>query len=228
MGASAAISSGGEPRATFVRRRSVAGRRRPEAVDNRQIERLVLRSVLIDDGAAIVNEIELAADPADGHRCTLGQRDLDRGRQRPAQRRILDPGRRKQTLTPRFQVGPYQVLAAKAVEEREHIAVRQPGVSADDHTIDRERTRMDNSHATAIEAVHDHHRRQRVLRRRQREGSEPPPPHRLDVRTTKMPVGRRGNRAHDSSSIKRSGRPPIDPAPSVITTSPARATRAIA
>ena len=101
-----------EQRAVDVR--CFVARRRRQPVDDRQIEIRVVRTVLVDDRAAVVHEIQRAVDAADAERRPLLNRHVDRRRQRPAKRRVGDPRRVQQRAAPLFEIDGQDALGRAA------------------------------------------------------------------------------------------------------------------
>ena len=180
-----------------------------QAVDDRQIEIRVVRSVLVNDGATIVDEVQRSVDAADAERRALENHDIDRRRKRPAKRRVRDPRRAQQRPPPVVKIHRQDAAAPQAFEHREHLAIRQPMVSPHVDLIDTETSRAPATTAIArwpaYNAKHDDadddaartpaaRRKSSALARR------------LDVRASKTPVCRGRDRHISPCSRARSAR----------------------
>src|SRR6267142_2103619 len=226
----------GQRRARLVDERPVVARRRRKAVDDRQVELRVVRSELVDDAAAIVDEVQVVVDTADPHRLTLGDGDGDGAGQHPANRRVGDPRRAEKLPPPGLDVDRQHVAAADAVEQRDDFPFRQPRVAVHGDTRDRERLRIQHGarrQDADIQRQRDHHGRAAGFPPRQ--DPEARPARGRDVRAAEAAVGRRryrhqraAPRRFVSASTSCAGSEPIEPAPSVSTASPGRAMSRIA
>src|SRR5882672_7465910 len=226
----------GQRGARLVDEQPVAARRRRKAVDDRQVELRVVRSELVDDAAAIVDEVQVVVDAADPHRLTLGDGDGDGAGQHPANRRVGDPRRAEKLPPPRLDVDRQHVAAADAVEQRDDFPFRQPRVAVHGDTRDRERLRIQHGarrQDADIQRQRDHHGRAAGFPPRQ--DPEARPARGRDVRAAEAAVGRRryrhqraAPRRFVSASTSCAGSEPIEPAPSVSTASPGRAMSRIA
>jgi hypothetical protein len=172
--------------------RRIGLRRRPQPVDDRQVEIGVLRAVFIDDDAARVDQIHLAVDPADADRLALRDHHFDRGRQRSAQRRVADPGRGEQAIPPHIEVGPQDALAVQAVQDSEDFARREPLRSGDVDAADSQDVRIGGDRRHAVEAVGEHRANHAVLQHRpDQRAPRAAPAARLQMGAAETAIGRR-------------------------------------
>src|SRR6266853_243952 len=216
-----------------IRRGAVAGRDR-QAVDDRQVEIRVLRAILIDDHTALVDEIQVLTQPAHADWLAFGDHHVDCRRQRPPQRGVADPGRRHQPPAPRVEVGPEQAFAAQSVEHRQDLALRQPLIAVNDDSIDLQHAKLGHYRAASGEDQNQDDQHENGHRHRPHERAlRFPAARRLDMQAAEPPIRWRGDAAHartpfsfSRASTSFAGSEPIEPAPSVSTTSPVRARRA--
>ncbi len=84
----------------LVDQRAVVPWRRRQAVDDRQIELGVVGTELIDDAAAVIDQVQVVAHAPDAHGLPLGDRDGDGSGQHASNRGLGDPGRTEELLPP--------------------------------------------------------------------------------------------------------------------------------
>jgi hypothetical protein len=112
---------------------------RRQTIDDRQIELRVIGTELVDEAAAVVNQVEVAVDAADAHRLALGDRHGDRARQDAAHRCVGNPRRTEQLAAPFVEIDGEHVRAADAIEQRDDFSFRETRIAADGDSADRER-----------------------------------------------------------------------------------------
>ena len=184
--------------------------------------------------AAFVDQVHVVAQPADADRLALPHDDFHGRRQRATERGFAHPGRRQQALAPAIQIGPDEAFTAQSAQHGKDLALRQPLVAANEDAIDSQDVRV--RHAAAIRG------RGRTPTNRT---AERVPKQRLDAAGPAAAASREGltcarrNRRSAGAATAlmicpRAPRPadpaavPIEPAPSVMTRSPARAMRTTA
>src|SRR5262249_30007976 len=133
----------------------------------------------------------------------------------------------------RVEIGPHEALAAQPVQYGKDLAFRQPLVAANEDAIHHQHVSAHGGCRRAMDAVREAGGERAVREHRLHQRAPvPSPARRLDVGATEARIGRGRDRAHDavpsSAVTRRSGTVPIEPAPSVITTSPGFAAFTIA
>ena len=170
-------------------------RRRGQPVDDGQVEVRVIRSVLVDHDAVVVDEIERAVDAPDAQRMALLHGHVHGGRQRAAQQRVGHPRRIHDGVAPLIKVHREHALAAKAVKQRQHLAVREPVISMHHNPLHAEHRHVNDADQGAMRRVAGEAQQHRHRRR----APSPPRPAgalaaRLQVRAAESLICRCGDR----------------------------------
>ena len=196
-----AAHRGNEPRrqlsAGSVHRRPVVVRRCGEAVDDRQIQIGVLRAVLVDDHAALVDEIGLAVDSPDADRL-------------PFEDRRLPPSRAACAAAPRRAPTATASRAAARLESvANRLSPRRPFKTASTSPLDNRSLPRTTISFTVPRCAHRRAASIYGVRQHDDSGDRAPPDHvasgravearasrRLDVRAPETSIRRGGHAAH--------------------------------
>ena len=130
--------------------------------------------------------------PAQADRPALGDEHLHRRRQHPAQADVRDPRRLDQPPAERLEIDAQDARAAQVVDERLHLAARQPDVAVHADAADPEQRRREREGDALVDAEHEQQHAEHPARDRPRQARpESPASRRLRRRAPEVALGRR-------------------------------------